>query len=35
VRDAKGMTPQAYQPDYLDPLGRTVKLTLRKSLIAL
>jgi len=35
VRDAKGATPQAYQPDYLDPLGRTVKLTLRKSLIAL
>lgn len=35
VRDARGATPQAYQPDYLDPLGRTVKLTLRKSLIAL
>lgn len=35
VKDAKGATPQAYQPDYLDPLGRTVKLTLRKSLIAM
>lgn len=35
VKDAKGATPQAYQADYLDPLGRTVKLTLRKSLIAL
>jgi hypothetical protein len=35
VKDARGATPQAYQPDYLDPLGRTVKLTLRKSLIAL
>lgn len=35
VRDARGATPQAYQPDYLDPLGRMVKLTLRKSLIAL
>ena len=35
VRDAQGVTPQAYQRDYLDPLGRTVKLTFRKSLIAL
>lgn len=35
VKDARGTTPQAYQPDYLDPLGRTVKLTFRKSLIAL
>lgn len=35
VRDAKGVTPQAYQPDYLDPLGRTVRITLRKSLIAM
>lgn len=35
VHDGKGVTPQAYQPDYLDPLGRTVKLTLRKSLIAM
>lgn len=35
VKDAKGATPQAYQADYLDPLGRTVKLTLRKSLISL
>lgn len=35
VKDINGLTPQAYQPDYLDPLGRTLKLTLRKSLIAL
>lgn len=35
VKDARGMTPQAYQADYLDPLGRTVRLTVRKSLIAL
>ncbi len=35
VRDAQGRTPQAYQADYLDPLGRTVRLTVRKSLIAL
>jgi hypothetical protein len=35
VKDAKGVTPQAYQPDYLDPLGRTVRLTFRKSLIAM
>ena len=32
VRDATGATPLAYQPDYLDPLGRTVRLTLRKLL---
>lgn len=30
VRDATGATPNRYQPAYLDPLGRTVKLTLRK-----
>ncbi|MET3667876.1 TonB-dependent receptor [Caulobacter sp. 1776] len=35
VKDAKGVTPQAYQADYLDPLGRTVRLTFRKSLIAM
>ncbi|WP_297516233.1 TonB-dependent receptor, partial [uncultured Caulobacter sp.] len=35
VRDARGVTPQAYQADYLDPLGRTVRLTVRKSLIAM
>lgn len=35
VKDAKGVTPQAYQPDYLDPLGRTLRLTFRKSLIAM
>jgi len=30
VRDADGVTPVSYQPDYLDPMGRTVKLSLRK-----
>ncbi|KQV56146.1 MULTISPECIES: TonB-dependent receptor [unclassified Caulobacter] len=35
VKDAKGVTPQAYQADYLDPLGRTMRLTFRKSLIAM
>lgn len=35
VKDAKGVTPQAYQADYLDPLGRTVRLTFRKSLIVM
>jgi hypothetical protein len=30
VRNALGVTPQGYQPDYLDPQGRVVRLTLRK-----
>jgi len=30
VHDGTGATPNRYQPDYLDPLGRTVKLTVRK-----
>ncbi|WP_375395151.1 TonB-dependent receptor [uncultured Sphingomonas sp.] len=30
VTDGTGATPVSYQPDYLDPLGRTVKLTVRK-----
>ena len=30
VRDATGVTPINYQPDYRDPLGRTVRLSLRK-----
>jgi hypothetical protein len=30
VRDATGATPIRYQPDYLDPLGRSVQLTFRK-----
>ncbi|MGP7795797.1 TonB-dependent receptor [Sphingomonas sp. CLY1604] len=30
VRDATGITPISYQPDYLDPLGRTIKLSIRK-----
>ena len=30
VRDASGAIPVSYQPDYLDPLGRTVRLSIRK-----
>ncbi|WP_183109655.1 TonB-dependent receptor [Sphingomonas sp. So64.6b] len=30
VTDVNGATPISYQPDYLDPLGRTVKLSIRK-----
>jgi hypothetical protein len=30
VRDAAGVTPLSYQPDYLDPQGREVRLTVRK-----
>ena len=30
VRDATGATPISYQPDLLNPLGRTVKISLRK-----
>jgi iron complex outermembrane recepter protein len=30
VRDATGETPISYQPDYLDPLGRTVQVSIRK-----
>lgn len=30
VRDATGMTPLRYQPDYLDPLGRAVTISFRK-----
>lgn len=30
VRDGAGMTPISYQPDYLDPMGRTVRLSIRK-----
>ncbi len=30
VRDQSGNTPQAYQRDYLDPLGRTVRIGFRK-----
>ena len=30
VRDANGLTPISYQPDYLDPVGRTIKLSFRK-----
>jgi hypothetical protein len=32
VRDQNGATPQAYQKDYLDPLGRTVRINFRKLL---
>lgn len=30
VRDASGATPLSYQPAYLDPLGRSVQLQIRK-----
>ncbi|RAK65624.1 TonB-dependent receptor [Phenylobacterium kunshanense] len=30
VRDAVGATPVSYQPDLVDPLGRTVRLSFRK-----
>jgi iron complex outermembrane receptor protein len=30
VQDRAGHVPNRFQPDYLDPVGRTVKLTLRK-----
>jgi len=30
VTDASGGTPVSYRPDYLDPLGRTVRLSIRK-----
>jgi hypothetical protein len=30
VRDANGGTPISYQPAYLDPLGRSVRLSIRK-----
>ena len=30
VRDEAGVTPLGYQRDYLDPLGRSVRITLRK-----
>ena len=32
VRDGNGDTPVRYQPAYLDPLGRTVRITFRKLL---
>ena len=32
VRDSLGVTPVGYQPDYLDPTGRTIKLSFRKLL---
>jgi iron complex outermembrane receptor protein len=30
VRDATGLVPVSYQPDYLDPLGRSIRLSVRK-----
>jgi outer membrane receptor protein involved in Fe transport len=30
VRDAAGITPLGYRPDELDPLGRSVTLSIRK-----
>ena len=34
VRDDAGMTPEAYQPDILDPEGRTFAISLRKQFSA-
>jgi iron complex outermembrane recepter protein len=31
VMDPAGMVPLRYQPGYLDPLGRTVEIELRKT----
>ena len=33
VRDAGGETPFSYQPDLLEPVGRTVGITFRKLFI--
>jgi hypothetical protein len=30
VRDGTGAVPISYQPDYLDPLGRTVRIGIRR-----
>jgi hypothetical protein len=30
VRDDSGVTPLSYQPDYLDPVGRSVRIGIRK-----
>ena len=30
VRDRNGVTPYRFQPAFLDPYGRTVRLTVRK-----
>jgi uncharacterized membrane protein YgcG len=35
VRDATGTTPINYQPDLLDPLGRSVRLSVRKLFFAM
>jgi outer membrane receptor protein involved in Fe transport len=30
VRDNAGLTPLSYQPGYVDPVGRTVRIGIRK-----
>ena len=30
VRDETGLTPLSYQPGFVDPLGRSVRLSIRK-----
>ena len=30
MRDAAGIVPTSYQPDLLDPLGRTIMISFRK-----
>ncbi len=32
VRDATGAVPNSFQPEYLDPLGRSIRLGIRKLL---
>ncbi|MDF0488945.1 TonB-dependent receptor [Sphingomonas sp. H39-1-10] len=32
VRDAQGVTPVSYQPGYINPLGRTIRVSVRKLL---
>jgi hypothetical protein len=35
VRDAAGATPISYQPGYIDPVGRTITLSIRKLFYAI
>ncbi|ART93567.1 hypothetical protein FBY50_1096 [Zymomonas mobilis] len=32
IKDSKGITPLAYQPAFLDPIGRTIKIRISRSL---
>ena len=33
VHDAAGIVPPSYQPDLLDPLGRTIMISFRKQFL--